>query len=52
MESTWPARVAVQDLAKRASSRIDEGMVVSAIFDHDARLRSYAILAEAVSRAS
>ena len=27
---------------------VDEVMVVSAIFDHDARLRSYAILAEAV----
>jgi len=31
---------------------VDEVMVVSAIFDHGARLRSYAILAEAVSRVS
>lgn len=31
---------------------VDEVMAVSAIFDHDARLRSYAILAEAVSCAS
>jgi len=38
--------------SREASSRVDEGMVVSAIFDHDARLGSYAILAEAVSRAS
>ena len=29
---------------------VDEGMVVSAIFDHHARLRSYAILAEAAAR--
>jgi luciferase family oxidoreductase group 1 len=29
---------------------VDEVMVVSAIFDHDARLRSYAILAEVAAR--
>jgi len=35
-----------------ALTGVDELMVVSAIFDHDARLRSYAILTEAASLAS